>query len=346
MDNAVYTGTIQTPWQDTPYQSQWQGIGDLDALNSNRNFGKNWTGHPTCPTNLWVESDPLKTLAPPVMESAYFQDARLNIRISLPITNGRAEIVAFLNDASLNQSNPFCTYPISSFIYKEIIGCKDVFHFDIPWELAKTCKWNISNEETHQVWKGQVILQFQEWLENVKEWRFVQSVLRIKLRFQRFVSASLVNGTTIYNQPDVTAAITKQLVPVNINDKPTIELVSVLPWPYRLSSSFSLSNAPTGKIQSVDYSNVECTGFALGGTCKQRWTTLLTLSPKTCTLDGNYQLKWNKICDSTLAANLCPLQPADILTTVSYTLTSENFCAEVQVDVGIYGTLTVYQDAA
>jgi hypothetical protein len=210
MDNANYTTAITKPWAQGAI-TRWERIADLDATNmASRDFGKNWVGHPTCPNiNNWGTVEDLATKNPPSMEAAFFDNARLNIRVSFPMTNGRAETVAFLNDIATNVTHPYCTYPISNYIYKEVIVCKDVFHFDIPWELAQNCYWKITQEETHQVYKGQVILAFQEYLESITEWRFTQSVLRIKLRFQRFVAVTLVNDVAVFNQPNATAAITR-----------------------------------------------------------------------------------------------------------------------------------------
>lgn len=75
--------------------------------------------------------------------------------------------------------------------------------------MARTCDWILSTEETHQVYKGQVIMQHVEWLKNVQEWRYTQSILRIKVRFQRFASVTLNPNITILKTSDITATITK-----------------------------------------------------------------------------------------------------------------------------------------
>jgi hypothetical protein len=138
-------------------------------------FEANHTGHPTCNLTNWFQVTPLETKAPPVMERAYFEDARLNVIVSAPFTSGRAESILWLNN---NKTRSYCTYPIAQqYISKKVSGCRDVWHFNIPWELARTCDWTISNEETHQVYKGQVIMQHVERVQNVFEWRHTQSIL-------------------------------------------------------------------------------------------------------------------------------------------------------------------------
>jgi len=70
----------------------------------------------------------------------------------------------------------------------------------------------------------------------------------------------------------------------------------------------------------------------------------LTLTENTCTLDGNYKLSYTKICNP-LQTN-CPLTDGERAASIGYSLQSENFCAEVSVEVSLVGNITVYQDAA
>jgi hypothetical protein len=196
-------------------------------------------------------------------------------------------------------------------------------------------------DETHQVYKGQVIMQHVEWLSAFNEWRHTQSILRIKVRFQRFASVSLATEITVFNLPNVVAAITKQIVSINIADPALIELVTIVSYPYKLASDFILAGSPAGKIFSTAYAMDDCTGVINQG-CKQRWRTALTLTENTCTLDGDYSLAYTKIC-STAEPN-CPLQEKDKKASIGYSLISENFCAEVTVEVGLTGTLAVFED--
>jgi len=54
----------------------------------------------------------------------------------------------------------------------------------------------------------------------------------------------------------------------------------------------------------------------------------------------------NTACPSFLTQQDCPLLPADVATYVNFSLTSENFCAEVSVDVGLVGNVVSYSDSA
>jgi hypothetical protein len=65
-----------------------------------------------------------------------------------------------------------------------------------------------------------------------------------------------------------------------------------------------------------------------------------------CKLDGSYALSYTLFCNEG-SANNCSLNknnPADTATTVNFKLQSENFCAEVTVDVGISGNIRSYEN--
>jgi hypothetical protein len=345
MDAATPADIFPTPWNKPQYMvaTDPEYYHNLDqTIMAAVNFEANHTKHPTCPLASWIQVKNLATQAPPVLDRAYFEDARLNIFVSAPFTSGRAESILWLNN---NKTRPFCTYPIAQqYIFKRVQGCKDVWHFNIPWDMARTCDWVLSTEETHQVYKGQVIMQHVEWLKDIEEWRHTQSILRIKVRFQRFASVTLNPDITVFNSPDVQAAITKQIVSINLGDPALIEVVSVLTWPYKLATNnYTLAQSPAGKVLSTVYSNDDCTNTE-GVSCKQRWRTSLTLTENTCTLDGDYKLTYTKICAPSQNNN-CPLQDKDRAAFIAYSLQSENFCAEISVEVGLTGSIGVFEDA-
>jgi len=170
-------------------------------------------------------------------------------------------------------------------------------------------------------------------------------VLRIKLRFQKYISITLVNDITVFNQPEIKAAVTKQIVAVQQSQPSIIELVTESQWPFKLNAelgTFSLSLSPPGAIQRVEYGVTDCDN-AQGNFCKQVWQTKLSLNKGTCTLDGKYALSWKRECSPGLTSE-CPLQAGDINTTVTYSLASENFCATITVDIGLFGNISIFED--
>jgi len=101
---------------------------------------------------------------------------------------------------------------------------------------------------------------------------------------------------------------------------------------------------PPSKIQNFTFSFTDCT-VTQGSICRQRWDASLSLTPNTCTLDGQYQLSWSTGCGAGLDQTTCPLLTADMPTSVNFSLQSENFCAEVDVDVGLTGSVASYSDS-
>jgi hypothetical protein len=334
MDSAVPHKIIPTPWKNV-------NLGDylnLDqAYQSEINFEMDFTGH-SCSNFVNVQF--LHTLAPPLLDRASFESGKLSMSVSHPIVNGRAESVVYLN---FNHSIKDCIYPTSDYISKRLSGCRDVFDFSIPWNRASKCNWEIYREETHVVYCGKVVLQHTEWMENIKEWRFTQSMLRIKIRFQLFVKIEV--GSVVVNKPEITAAITKQSVNINCYDvlPALIELTTLINYPYKLRTDFALSLTPAGKVASSELDYTDCSGVE-GSDCRQKWRTALTLTESTCTLDGNYQLSFTQICVPGFSQ--CPLREADSKVVIDYSLTSENFCAEISIDISLTATIRIFEDAA
>jgi fibro-slime domain-containing protein len=314
------------------------------ASMANRVFYMNHTAHPTCPFANWAPSRPDATLAPPVLSKAFFLDAKLQIWIDQPLTHGRADGVVFLNGNGTGTVNAACTYPLSNDIYKQVTGCMDQWRFNIPWSVAKNCNWKQQDEEGYAVYKGYVTIHNHEWQDIITEWRMIQNTLRIKLRFQKYVEVRIPESAQIqlYNKQDMKAAITKQIVESTEGAPATVELVTVNNWPYTLNKG-SLAVFPQGKYSTIVFNQDICpTTYAEGANCRQRWKTLLTPNPTTCTLDGSYRMNWTVACPTGVN---CPVDATNNATGIDFTLQSENFCAEVTVEVGLTGDLKSYDDA-
>jgi hypothetical protein len=178
-------------------------------------------------------------------------------------------------------------------------------------------------------------------MENIKEWRFTQSMLRIKIRFQLFVKIEV--GSVVVNKPEITAAITKQLVNIDCYDllPALIEMTTLINWPYKLRTDFALTLTPAGKVASHELEHTDCSGSE-NSECRQKWRTALTLTESTCTLDGNYQLSFTQICSPSFGE--CPLREADSKVVIDYSLTSENFCAEISIDIALTATIKIFED--
>jgi len=109
-----------------------------------------------------------------------------------------------------------------------------------------------------------------------------------------------------------------------------------------LHKQFTLT--PEGKVASIANTFNDCTATKESVECRQRWQFSLTLTERTCTLDGAYRVNYTTICSTGASASECPLTAADGPAGVDFTLRSENFCAEVTVDVGLVGSMETYQE--
>jgi len=191
------------------------------------------------------------------------------------------------------------------------------------------------------VYRGQVIIHNQEFT-GTEEWRQVVSVLRVKLRFQRYITvqSELQNNTN----PNVQkAAITRQIVAIELGAPALVEIGTLLFWPFKLYT-FTFGVIPE-KVETFVPTNDNCTS-AYGFECRQYWRTALNLKRGTCTLDGVYAYNFTVGCGECCAAN-CTLTTTDSRRfDVEFRLTSENFCAEIVVDVAIVGNIRSYENSA
>jgi hypothetical protein len=140
------------------------------------------------------------------------------------------------------------------------------------------------------------------------------------------------------------AAITKQIVALTLGDPALIEIGTLLNWPFKLYN-FTMSAFPSTVVESIVYTYDDCVG-TFGTECRQYWRTSLNLKRDACKLDGSYALSYTLFCNEGSATN-CSLNknnPNDTSTTVNFKLQSENFCAEVTVDVGISGNIRSYEN--
>jgi hypothetical protein len=347
MDTATPASSYANAWDPTVSNIKNIYTYDLDSANTGKSFYFDWANHPTCPNlSNWGYVNSTVTKDIPNLDSAFFKDGRLDIVVSQHFVNGRADGVAFLNDNTLNKTNPQCTYPISNDIAKQVVNCTDVWYFNIPWTTASKCGWKSSQQDGFLVLRGQVIIQNNEWLGNTfAEWRLIQSVLRIKLRFQQYVQVTVAQDPTVFSTKGLNAAITKQIVAINLGSPALVELVTLYNYPYLLSLG-DLTLTPPGKVSNYTYAQVQQCNVTQNQYCRQRWDATMQLTPETCTLTGDYRMSWSTACPQNVAATDCPLLPADIPTYVNFSLTSENFCAEITVDVGLVGVVASYSDAA
>jgi hypothetical protein len=155
---------------------------DYDLM-ANKSFRRNFQNHPTCPDpSSWKKIEEETGLVS--LDSTYFDGQDLAMFVSQPFVDGRADGALFLNsDNDSILPLVHCYYPRSVYIHKLVEGCRDVWLIKIPWNVAKNCLWNITEEDPFLVYRGSVIIHNLEWT-NLGIWRLIRSVLRVKLTFR------------------------------------------------------------------------------------------------------------------------------------------------------------------
>jgi fibro-slime domain-containing protein len=333
---------IQNAWDHNvpEIDNVYKGL-DFDLMQG-KSFYRNFTGHPTCVEGQWEKVLNDETGGVVNLDSVNFDGQDLTMYVSQPFVDGRADGALFLNDDS-DSIFPLvhCYYPRSVYISKLVDGCRDVWLIKIPWNLAKNCMWNITQDETYLIYYGQVVIHNLEWT-SLDLWRLLRAVLRVKIRFQRLVTVTS-EILDIFNDKILVAAVTKQVVAIDITQPAVVEVGTLLSFPFKLRPDFNITKTPPGKIASIVKSFTDCKNFGEGKQCLQLWKATMTLIEGTCTLDGDYMNNYTLECGNNVSN--CPLsgnksEPAAF----SYRLRSENFCAAITVDVGISGNMKSYED--
>eukprot|EP01130_Rhizamoeba_saxonica_P018949 TRINITY_DN9676_c0_g1_i1.p1 TRINITY_DN9676_c0_g1~~TRINITY_DN9676_c0_g1_i1.p1 ORF type:complete len:811 (+),score=252.08 TRINITY_DN9676_c0_g1_i1:56-2488(+) len=332
-------------------EARYPGLDDNIVKSFKALFGN----HPTCSGEGENGGFPgitenLATGTPPSLLSVAFIDGLFRAKIGLTMTDKRGDFTLYINNRTID--NVDCVYPISPFIFKDIEECTDVLDVVGPWSAMQRCHWDTYENEGYLVWKGQFIVNFQEWIVDITEWRYIQAVLRMKLRFQLF--ASVTTEIVAFEVPELRAAITQQIVAVDINDPAIIEIVTLSNYPYYLKDP-ELSVIPSITVPSANDPDVDveqsiiadyditlkdCT-IEDGQACKQRWYQIWTLVEDVCELDGAYALNLTRTCGEGLEED-CPLD--DERFAIDFTLDSEDFCAEIQLEIALTGTLASFKD--
>jgi hypothetical protein len=145
--------------------------------------------------------------------------------------------------------------------------------------------------------------------------------------------------TFFYFQHNIYADITKKIFAFIFGEAALFQLTTVIRSPFRLADGV-LVLTPPGKIDT--FATTGTSESCGGDRCVQRWNQALHLSNGTCTLDGQYRMNFTKTCSD---ASNCPLSDTEKTAAVDFNLVSENFCAEISVEIGLYGSIKIYDDS-
>lgn len=126
---------------------------------------------------------------------------------------------------------------------------------------------------------------------------------------------------------EVKAAITKQIVPININDPVIIELVTLCKSPLKLEHAGLKCPPGISLISATDTSGAN--PGAKGSEVRQRWNYKLRITPAVSRLNGQYQAQFR-------VTAVKPDAPAKATHTIDFSLQSENFRSHKSVDGGTH----------
>eukprot|EP01122_Echinamoeba_exundans_P008999 TRINITY_DN3083_c0_g1_i1.p1 TRINITY_DN3083_c0_g1~~TRINITY_DN3083_c0_g1_i1.p1 ORF type:complete len:796 (-),score=240.90 TRINITY_DN3083_c0_g1_i1:56-2443(-) len=351
------------------------------ALNATSNSQCQYADFGT-PQNLATNFPPLIARDSNGVKSNRYENNRLILNIESPLVKRRTRTEMFLGNPT-NTGYPGqsgCRYP-GYFWNKDVksasasftpandsLSCVEAYTAAIPWGTALQCGWNTDNniKPGYTVYRSVITVQHTEQLPGLRGAsveRNLQHIIPIQVAFPKTVTVS--TNISVFSYVNLQAAIIAQKVMLpdtNGNDSPygRIVLATSLQWPFTLTS-WTFEDKATGARHTIDYENpqptsegsfnVDCLANAQAGNanpiCNQLFGHLMLPLPNVCDLNGRYRYSFTVACRGD--ANNCPLGDANDparSATVDVELKSEDFCAQIEIDIGAKGTLRVFGDVA
>jgi hypothetical protein len=272
------------------------------------------------------------------------QNNNLHVVVYSPLVRNRLATRLYFGDYNNASMYPECAFP-GPYWVKTIDSsgsCREVYTADIPWATAALCGWTIDRSQSgFVVYKNHLYVRHDDQLSSfrgVPVMRDTIHVFPIQVSFQTVVDVS--TSLNIFAPVNLLAAVTLQTYDPAVSQG-NINILTSLQWPFYLQS-VSLGNIPVNLTAAASGSDVDCVN-STGNACTQLYS--ITIDPHdACTLSGGYQLNFVIGCRGD--ASQCPLDSNTNAAVVSASINSENFCNGIQIDIGLTGTLAVYQDSA
>jgi hypothetical protein len=316
------------------------------------------------------------------VKSNRYENNRLILNIESPLVQRRSRTEFFLGNVATTgyPAQAGCQYP-GFFWNKDIksasasftpandsYSCVESYTAAIPWGTALQCGWNQDNniKPGYTTYRSVITVQHTEHLPALRGAsveRNLQHIIPIQVAFPKTVTVS--TNISVFSYVNLQAAIVAQkvLLPGQNNiDSPygRIVLATSLQWPFTLTE-WTFEDLATGARHTIDYENpqptsegsfnVDCLANGQAGNtnpiCNQLYGHLMVPLPNVCDLNGRYRYSFKVACRGD--ANNCPLGDANDparFATVDVELKSEDFCAQIEIDIGAKGTLRVFGDVA
>jgi len=293
-----------------------------------------------CP-GQWANVSQLTTDNYPTLDTVYsgVRSGNLKIRLTSPLVNGRESTFLYLSDPVLY---PGCSLGNWSKSFLDTPDCAEQYDLNVPWVDAVNCGF-VEDLTTpgFAIYRNNMFVQHRDMISNFRGtpvYRDTIHTFPILIRFK--TSVTVDTALNIFPPVNLLAAITRQTYDP-VSSTGVIEFTTSLQWPFELSAA-TLNGSPVQLNVTLGGSALSCPATA-GAPCDQLYT--LTVTPdQACSLSGNYVLLFTIVCRGSPAD--CPLDAATAPVTITGVVNSENFCAGLDIDIGLTGSLEVYADNA
>lgn len=222
-----------------------------------------------------------------------------------------------------------------------MLAVKNSYDFELPWTQAVACGWVEDNTQAgYKIWRNDLFVRHHDMLSvfrGTPVYRDTQHTFGVQLKFRTTVEVSTT--LSIFAPVNLLAAITRQQFDPDTG-LGTIEFTTSLQWPFELTNP-RMNDQPVNLSISVGSAQLNC-GAATGNVCNQKYALTIVPGPEICTLSGPYTLTFDIVCRGSPAD--CPLD-ASVTANVTGFVFSENFCAGLDIDIGLIGSMEAYADS-
>jgi hypothetical protein len=267
------------------------------------------------------------------------RQGNLKIRVTSPLVNGRESTFLYLADPVLY---PGCALGNWSKSFLDTPACAEQYDLDLSWVDAVNCGF-VEDLTTpgFASYTNNLFVKHKDLISTFRGtpvYRDTIHTFPVVIKFK--TSVTVDTALNVFAPVNLLAAITRQTYDP-VTSSGVIEFTTSLQWPFELSAA-TLNGVPVQLNVTLGASALSCPATN-GAPCDQLYT--LSVTPdQACSLSGNYQLSFTVVCRGSPAD--CPLDAATASATVTGVVNSENFCAGLDLNIGLTGSLAVYADNA
>jgi len=274
-----------------------------------------------------------------ISQTAFSADS-LFVTIQIQVTNSLLSTVYYIG----NSTAPQCSFPSQYSTFIEQNGCVNSYLLQLPWGLHSACNFAKSSTAGYTTYTAPIYVTTVTEIGNLRghlENETTTNILNIAVQFPSSVTVS--TSVTVFSPVALESEVIEQAYYAD-SVSGVVAFDTSLQWPYVLEFG-NVTSAPSGIIASAITeitANGACPGTN-GSSCLQTFS--FTLAPNgSCTLTGTYIASFIVTCRGPSAQ--CPLAGTVTSASVSFALSSTNFCAVVTNIVGVSSTLTAYSNSA